>query len=56
MTEHYVRYASLAANLQPPLTEYELVMHPKRKKKKRSVRKKKKKKGRASENWHYFTF
>jgi len=25
MTEHYVRYASLAANLQPPLTEYDLV-------------------------------
>jgi len=25
MTEHYVRYESLAANLQPPLTEYDLV-------------------------------
>jgi len=25
MTEYYVRYASLAANLQPPLTEYDLV-------------------------------
>lgn len=25
MTEHYFRYASLAANLQPPLTEYDLV-------------------------------
>jgi hypothetical protein len=25
MTEHYVRYASLAANLQLPLTEYDLV-------------------------------
>ena len=25
MTEHYVRYASLGANLQPPLTEYDLV-------------------------------
>jgi hypothetical protein len=25
MTEHYVRYASLAANLQPPLTKYDLV-------------------------------
>ena len=25
MTEHYVRYASLAANLQPSLTEYDLV-------------------------------
>jgi len=25
MTESYVRYASLAANLQPPLTEYDLV-------------------------------
>jgi len=25
MTENYVRYASLAANLQPPLTEYDLV-------------------------------
>ena len=25
MTEHYVRYASLAANLQPPLTECDLV-------------------------------
>jgi hypothetical protein len=25
MTEHYVRYARLAANLQPPLTEYDLV-------------------------------
>jgi hypothetical protein len=25
MTEHYVRYDSLAANLQPPLTEYDLV-------------------------------
>ena len=25
MTEHYVRYASLAANLQPPLAEYDLV-------------------------------
>jgi hypothetical protein len=25
MTEHYVRYVSLAANLQPPLTEYGLV-------------------------------
>jgi hypothetical protein len=25
MTEKYVRYASLAANLQPPLTEYDLV-------------------------------
>jgi len=25
MTEHYVQYASLAANLQPPLTEYVLV-------------------------------
>jgi hypothetical protein len=24
MTEHYVRYASVAANLQPPLTEYDL--------------------------------
>jgi hypothetical protein len=25
MIEHYVRYASLAENLQPPLTEYDLV-------------------------------
>jgi len=25
MTEHYVLYASLTANLQPPLTEYDLV-------------------------------
>jgi len=25
MTEHYVRYTSVAANLQPPLTEYDLV-------------------------------
>jgi len=25
MTEYYVRYASLCANLQPPLTEYDLV-------------------------------
>jgi hypothetical protein len=25
MTEHYVRYASLAANLQPPMTEYDIV-------------------------------
>jgi hypothetical protein len=25
MTEHYVKYASLAANLQPPLSEYDLV-------------------------------
>jgi hypothetical protein len=25
MTEYYVRYASLAANLQPPLTEFDLV-------------------------------
>jgi len=25
MTGHYVRYVSLAANLQPPLTEYDLV-------------------------------
>ena len=25
MTEHYVRYASLGANLQPPLTEYDVV-------------------------------
>jgi hypothetical protein len=25
MTEHYVRYASLAANLQPPLNEYDLM-------------------------------
>ena len=25
MTEHYVRYASLASNLRPPLTEYDLV-------------------------------
>jgi len=25
MTEHYIPCASLAANLQPPLTEYDLV-------------------------------
>jgi hypothetical protein len=25
MTEHYVRYASLAANLQPPPAEYDSV-------------------------------
>ena len=25
MTEHYVQYANLAANLQPPLTECDLV-------------------------------
>jgi hypothetical protein len=25
MTEHYVQYANLAANLQPPLTEYVLM-------------------------------
>jgi len=53
MTEHYVRYASLAANLQPPLTEYDLVTLAKRKKRKEVLEKKKKG---ASENVRYFIF
>jgi len=55
MTEHYVRYASLAANLHPPLTEYERIMLAKRKKRK-EVSGKKRKEKRASENLCYFTF
>jgi hypothetical protein len=42
MTEHYVRYASLAANLQPPLTEYDLATFTKRKKRKKVLEREKK--------------
>jgi hypothetical protein len=34
MTEHYVRYVSLAVKLQTPLTEYNLATFTKRKKRK----------------------
>jgi hypothetical protein len=55
MTGHYVRYASLAINLQPPLTEYDLATFTKRKKRK-EVLEREKKRRRASENLRYFTF
>jgi hypothetical protein len=42
MTEHYVRYASLAVNLQTPLTEYNLAMFTKRKKRKEVLQRERK--------------
>jgi hypothetical protein len=54
MTGHYVRYASLAVNLQTPLTEYNLATFTKRKKRKEVLQREKRR--RASENLRYFTF
>jgi hypothetical protein len=42
MTEHYVRYASLAVNMPTPLTEYDLVTFTKTKKRKEVLEREKK--------------
>jgi hypothetical protein len=45
MTQHYVRFASLAVNLQAPLTEYNLATLTKRRKRNKVLQREKERGG-----------